>query len=82
MELNEILQLIGGLITLFAAIWHVAEVKHELQREIDFLSLKDKERREFVDYILNGLNEKIDHKYSRLMDEIKILKEYERENSD
>jgi hypothetical protein len=82
MEFNEILQLIGGVITLLAAIWHVAEVKHELERELDIVKLRDKERREFVDYVLNGLNEKIDHKFNRLMDEIKYIKEYERENSD
>lgn len=33
------------------------------------------ERKEFVDYQLHGLNEKLNHKFQRCMDEIKTIRE-------
>lgn len=73
MNINEILQFLALSISLIAAILHVAEVKHELEKEIDIITLKSQERKELVDYRLNALNEKIDHIHSRLIDTINDL---------
>lgn len=44
------------------------------EKEFEVFLSRYSERKEFVDYQLHGLNEKINHKFQRCMDEIKLLK--------
>jgi hypothetical protein len=46
----------------------------ELDKQLAVHVEKYLERKDFVDYQLHGLNEKLDHKFQRCMDEIKDLK--------
>lgn len=45
----------------------------ELEKNLAILRNSGDERKVFVDYQLHGLNEKLDHKYQRLANEIKNL---------
>lgn len=45
----------------------------ELEKNLAILRNSCEERKVFVDYQLHGLNEKLDHKYQRLANEIKNL---------
>lgn len=45
----------------------------ELEKNLAIVRTSNDERKVFVDYQLHGLNEKLDHKYQRLANEIKNL---------
>lgn len=74
MKLHEVLQFVAATIPIVAVIWQIAEVKNNLEKQFFIFVSKYEERKEFVDYQLHGLDEKINHKFQRLMDEIQTLK--------
>jgi len=47
----------------------------DLRKDVAVHSAEDVVRREWVDYMLHGLDKKIDHKFERLREEIKITGE-------
>ncbi|MBW4642929.1 MAG: hypothetical protein KME23_08025 [Goleter apudmare HA4340-LM2] len=66
-----------------STIWKLAVVKAQLEKEID--TVKDDLRihlteysgkKEFLDYHLHSLNEKIDHKFNRCWSEIRQNQSY------
>lgn len=62
-------------ITFAGLIWQASDLKNQIEKRIDTFFVQYNERKDFVDYQLHGLNEKLDHKFQRCMDEIKYLKE-------
>lgn len=75
MKLLDIIPIITTSIILIGAIWQVAEIKNSFDKKLEIFISRYEERKEFVDYLLNDLNNKLDHKFQRCMDEIKNLKD-------
>jgi hypothetical protein len=78
--MKDYLEIIMALAGLVGIAYQVAKTEEKIFDAIQKLNagfevhLKEYEiRREWVDYMLNGLNEKISHKFNRLHDEIKSI---------
>lgn len=47
----------------------------EIEKEMEIHFCQYEERKEFVNYLINGLDEKVNHKFNRCFEEIKNLKQ-------
>jgi hypothetical protein len=72
--------IVVAIITLIGGIYKFAKLEEKINDKIQFVDSKlevhIKEyqvRKEWIDYLLHGLDAKIDHKFNRIYEEIKNL---------
>ncbi len=72
-NLKDFVEILLAAIAFGTLIYRMSEAKAQLQRKIDSLERKldlhvaeVKGNKEFIDYVMHGLDDKIDHKFQRL----------------
>ena len=82
-NLKDFIEIIVGAIAIGTLVHRISESKSKLERRIDALNnkfdvhvAKVQGRDEFSDYIIHGIDKKIDHKFQRLWDNVREIQQF------
>ncbi|MDJ0674407.1 MAG: hypothetical protein QNJ36_03225 [Calothrix sp. MO_167.B42] len=82
-NLKDLIEILLAAIAIGTLIYRMSEARAHLERKIDLLErkldlhvAKVEGKDEFSDYIVHGLDEKIDHKFQRLWDMVQEIQRF------